>query len=136
MFSLHPRLAADTALITELPLCSAMLMKDARYPWVILVPRQEDLKEVHQLDNEDGQQLWLEIRTVSEIMENNFTCDKINIGALGNMVPQLHVHIIAREIGDTAWPGPVWGVGEAEEYLDAELDSLLITLRDELENVF
>lgn len=135
MFNLHERLAADTIQIKDLSLCRALLMKDARYPWIILVPRQNDLKELHQLAEDDGIQLWKEIRATSKLMETAFHCDKVNVGALGNMVPQLHIHIIVRTIGDAAWPGPVWGVGNAESYTENHQETILNTLKIGFENV-
>ncbi len=129
MFTLHPRLQADTVFIRKLDLSGLYLMKDARYPWTILVPEQRDLSELHQLSEADYRTVTQEIRQVSEMMEQCFTPDKINIGALGNMVSQLHIHIIARFTSDASWPGPVWGVGEAETYTTASLDSRIAKIQ-------
>lgn len=115
-FELHPRLAADTVHVTDLTLCRLLLMRDGRYPWAILVPRRTDIREIHQLTQADQRQLLAEITRLSAGMEREWRADKMNVAALGNMVPQLHVHVIARFEGDAAWPGPVWGVGAAEEY--------------------
>ena len=136
MFELHERLAADTIQIMDFPLSRVLLMNDARYPWVILVPRQNGLKELHELSEGDGIQLWKEIKTASKFMEVAFDCDKVNVGALGNLVPQLHIHIIARKVHDAAWPGPVWGVGQAENYVDDELKKIQDELTAGFKNAF
>ncbi len=136
MFTLHPRLEADTNLIKDLPISRALMMNDARYPWMILVPRQPDLKELHQLSEEDGLQLWREIKTMSSIMEDIFPCDKVNVGALGNLVPQLHIHIIARQVEDAAWPSPVWGVGSAETLTEEALFQRISLLKKSLDDAF
>ena len=117
-FELHHRLAADCFLIGDYALCRALLMDDARFPWVILVPRREDLKDLHNLDSADRAPLFNEIDAVSRTLEERHRADKINVAALGNQVPQLHVHVIARHIHDAAWPGPVWGSGPADPYPD------------------
>ncbi|WP_420546956.1 HIT domain-containing protein [Curvivirga sp.] len=136
MFQLHPRLEADTVHVMDLPLSRVLLLKDARYPWVVLVPQRPNLKEIHQLNDEDGIQLWREMRVLSEFMEKNFDCQKVNVAALGNMVPQLHVHIIAREEEDFAWPKPVWAIGDAEEYDDQSLRYRIELLKQGLGNAF
>jgi len=96
-------------------------MRNRLWPWVILVPRRDGAKEIHHLPAPDRTLLMEEVATVSVAMEEIFGPDKLNIGALGNVVPQLHVHVIARRIGDPAWPGPVWGAGFHEEYGADEL---------------
>lgn len=108
-FRLHPQLQADTIAIGGLPLCRVLLMNDATYPWCILVPAREDIREIHALAGADQRQLMEEIAAVSRAMESAFTADKMNVAALGNQVPQLHVHVIARFRSDAAWPAPVWG---------------------------
>ncbi|WP_117233371.1 HIT family protein [Vibrio maerlii] len=108
-FELNPQLAKDTTVIGEFPLCLALLSKDDSVPWVILVPKRENLKELHHLPMEEQQQFLLESQTVSLALETTFQPDKLNMGALGNMVPQLHIHHIARFKDDIAWPGPLWG---------------------------
>ena len=120
MFDLHPRLAQDSDPLTLLPLCQVRLMKDARYPWLLLIPARNGLVELHQLEADDRGRLIEEIALASRTLEALFSPDKINVGALGNMLPQLHVHVIARRQGDPAWPGPVWGRGEAVAYEPAE----------------
>ena len=95
--------------ITDLVLSKMLLMNDSRYRWLILVPRREAITEIHHLPAEDQQCLFTEITTVSEFLEKEFKQEKINIGAIGNIVPQLHIHIVTRQINDPAWPDPVWG---------------------------
>jgi diadenosine tetraphosphate (Ap4A) HIT family hydrolase len=101
-FELHPRLAADCEILGELSLARVLLMKDANYPWVILVPKVNDIRELHELSEKDQQQLIAESSFVSARMQDIFQADKMNVAALGNMVPQLHVHIIARFENDPA----------------------------------
>src|SRR5512138_764384 len=108
-FVLHERLAADTVALADWPLCRVLLMNDASYPWLILVPRRPGLKEIHDLDQPARAQLTEEICRASRALLSRFSPNKINVGALGNLVPQFHVHIIARFKTDPAWPGPVWG---------------------------
>lgn len=109
MYQLHSQLSADTITLGELPLCHVLLMNDAQYPWLILVPRRADISEIFQLEAPDRQQLEMESCAVSELLMTHFNGDKLNIGALGNMVPQLHIHHIVRFKTDAAWPKPVWG---------------------------
>ncbi|MDP5253878.1 MULTISPECIES: HIT domain-containing protein [unclassified Vibrio] len=108
-FVLHPQLAKDTTQVGEFPLCLVLLHRDNSVPWLILVPKKADLKEFHHLAMSEQQQFLLESQSVSEFLESQFSPDKINLGALGNMVPQLHYHHIARFVDDLAWPGPLWG---------------------------
>ncbi len=128
-FYLEKRLAADSVEICQLELSRVGLMDDARYPWLVLVPRQAGLVEVTDLDGPGRALLWREVGDCCEIMQSLFPDTKLNIGALGNIVRQLHIHIIARHQGDAAWPGPVWGVGDAVSYGDAELAGLLEKLK-------
>lgn len=125
---LHPRLAADTLHVTDLALCRVLLMNDSRYPWLILVPRRAEIAEIHELSVSDQGLLMAEISNSSETLAARFRPDKINVGALGNIVPQLHVHVIARRQSDSAWPGPVWGVGDAETYEMGQAQSLATEL--------
>ena len=127
-FSLHPRLAADTIELARLPLSLLLMMNDRRYPWFILVPQRADIQEVYQLAATDQQQLWRESAWLGEAAMQAFTGDKLNLAALGNLVPQLHLHHVVRYRGDAAWPGPVWGQGEALPYSAAEQDRV----KDEL----
>jgi diadenosine tetraphosphate (Ap4A) HIT family hydrolase len=115
-FALDPRLAADTHEIGDLALSRVLLMNDARYLWLILVPRRADLAEIVDLDCEDRAVLIEEIARASEAVRTLPGVEKINVGALGNIVRQLHVHVVGRSVGDAAWPGPVWGAGAARRY--------------------
>jgi diadenosine tetraphosphate (Ap4A) HIT family hydrolase len=115
-FILHPRLEADTAFVADWPLSRVLAMNDARYPWLVLVPRRADLTEMHDLPAADRAVLMEEIARASSALKTLTGAAKINVGALGNLVPQLHVHVVARSPGDFAWPGPVWGRGAAQPY--------------------
>jgi len=108
-FELHPQLARDCLVIGEFPLSLLLLMNDSQYPWFILVPKRPAIREIHHLSEADQHQLLLESAALATAMESVFQPDKLNIAALGNMVPQLHVHHIARFSDDPAWPAPVWG---------------------------
>lgn len=118
-WQLHPRLAADTHLIAQWPLSDLRLMDDARFPWLILVPRIAEAAEVIDLAEADQLQLALETRRAARLMQAVFAPDKLNIAAIGNVVRQLHVHVVARYATDAAWPAPVWGHGDAQRYADA-----------------
>ena len=115
-FELHERLAADTFIVGDMQLSRLLLLNDSRYPWLILVPRIRGLCEIHHLERDERIMLLDESCLVAEFMENQFEPDKLNVGSLGNMVPQLHLHHIARFQTDPAWPGPVWGHSPAEPY--------------------
>lgn len=127
-FRLHPRLEADTHHLSDLPLCRVCLMDDARFPWLILVPRRADISEVHELSPADQAQLWREVTSLAHGMKDALDGDKLNIATLGNQVSQLHLHVILRREDDAAWPAPVWGFEERKPY-DAES---LAGIRDEL----
>ncbi len=129
MFILHERLARDTLEIARLGVSLALLMKDRSFPWLILVPEREGVTEIHQLSPEDRGHLMEEIATVSQVLETLFRPHKLNVGALGNQVPQLHIHVIARFRNDRAWPGPVWGSGPSVPYDEEELHELRERLR-------
>ena len=116
VFALHARLAADTTAVADWGLSRVLLMEDARFPWLILVPRRAGLVELHDLEHAEGLVLIEEIRRASSGLKAMTGAAKINVGALGNLVPQLHVHVLARQPGDPAWPGPVWGQGTAVPY--------------------
>lgn len=109
-FKLHPRLNADLIHLGDLKLSRVMLLPDPENPWIVLIPRREDIRELYELSDEDQKTLLSEINLFSKIMVKEFNPDKLNIGALGNMVPQLHIHIICRYEGDRAWPGSIWGI--------------------------
>lgn len=119
-FELDARLAGDTVVVGDLPLCRVLLMRDSRFAWLVLVPRQAGLVEVSDLPEADHAALWREVGQAGAALRAVAPCDKLNIGALGNIVRQLHVHVVARVEGDAAWPGPVWGSGKAEAYADIE----------------
>ena len=119
MFELDKRLEADTIKIDSLQLCDLLLMNDVKYPWFILVPETEAV-ELHDLSREDHARLTDEIRLVSRFVESEFEVEKLNVAALGNIVRQMHIHVIGRRADDFAWPGPVWGRPEKEKYSDVE----------------
>ncbi|MGB1580181.1 MAG: HIT domain-containing protein [Nevskiales bacterium] len=121
LFTLHPQLAADCIEIGDLPLSRVLLMNNAHYPWVILVPRRADIREVYELSIGEQGLLWGEITDVGEQMMQAFNGYKLNVAALGNMVPQLHVHVIVRQKNDIAWPGPVWCSQATRPYEPAAL---------------
>jgi diadenosine tetraphosphate (Ap4A) HIT family hydrolase len=116
MFALDKRLATDTEPVADWPLCRVLLMRDANYPWLILVPRRDGARHLHELDAADQSQAMTEISRASAALESLHSPYKINVAALGNVVDQLHIHVIARFKTDPAWPGPVWGVVPALTY--------------------
>jgi diadenosine tetraphosphate (Ap4A) HIT family hydrolase len=134
-FALDPRLVADTHAIGELPLSQLVLMDDARFPWLILVPRIAGARELIDLDDRDQHALLGEINIVGRALETMLRPDKLNVAALGNVVPQLHVHVIARFSGDAAWPRPVWGFGERSAYTEPERASRIASIRASLRDV-
>lgn len=121
MASLHPQLAKDCLLLGQFELCKLLLMKDANYPWFILVPDREAITEIYQLDDSEQQQLMQESSLMAKMLVEVFSADKVNIAALGNVVPQLHIHHIARYHTDPAWPAPVWGALAAKAYDNEDL---------------
>ena len=128
-FILHPRLDADTFFIADWPLCRVLLMNDGRYPWLILVPRRDGMVELTDLSAADRGLLIEEIARAGEIVRSRPGVTKVNIGALGNLVPQLHVHVLGRHPGDPAWPGPVWGHSSAVPYETSARDRLIAEVR-------
>ena len=132
-FVLHPQLAQDTQFVTDLPLCRVLLMNDSRYPWLILVPRRADIREIIELSADERTQLWTESDQVSRVLMALFQPDKLNLGALGNLVPQLHLHHIARFKTDAAWPAPVWGKFPPLAYSASQAAERLQALRHALE---
>lgn len=132
-FTLHERLVADTVPVTDLPLCRLLLMGNRLFPWVILVPRRVGAVEIHRLAEGDQQQLARETAAGARALERIARPDKINSGALGNLVPQLHIHVIARYRDDPAWPGPVWGSGHAAPYGSGEAEARVAQLRAALD---
>lgn len=124
-FLLHPQLLADTAMVCDLGLSRVLLMDDAHWPWLILVPRRRQLRELIDLDREERIVLGDEIELASRILRARFNPDKLNVAALGNQVEQLHVHVIARHRNDPAWPAPVWGRLPRRSYEPSARQSLL-----------
>lgn len=133
MFMLDPQLAKDCVDMGRLELCRLLLMNDSNYPWFILVPEREEVREIHELADADRRQLWEESTWLARALARGFTPHKLNIAALGNQVPQLHVHHIVRYRHDAAWPNPVWGRVPAKPYYSAEIDKLRKLVRDLLD---
>lgn len=121
-FSLHPQLAADCLVIGDWQLCRLLRMNDRTYPWLILVPRRGGIREIVDLDPPDRARLMEEIAAASELLRRETRAEKLNVAALGNAVPQLHLHVIARFASDPAWPRPIWGVTPPEPLADAEAE--------------
>jgi len=122
---IHAQLQADCLVIGRFPLCHLLLLKDANYPWCILVPDREGISEIHQLTDAEQQQLIRESSQLARVLEKAFSADKLNIAALGNIVPQLHLHHIVRYRTDPAWPAPVWGRVAPRPYGEGQLAVLL-----------
>ena len=131
-WSLDPQLERGTQVIGDLPLARVLVMNDANYPWLILVPRQAGAIEVIDLDDEQQAQLMDEIAMLSRVLKDVTACDKLNIAAIGNVVPQLHVHIVARRRDDAVWPRPVWGAAPPRRYARPELDRFIAMIRREV----
>ncbi|MGA0605787.1 HIT domain-containing protein [Phenylobacterium sp. VNQ135] len=137
MFRIDPAFEATSEPLAELELCQARLQDDARFPWIVLIPRRPGLRELEELSAEDRVRLMDEVLAAGRAVraighELARPVEKLNVGALGNVTPQLHVHVVGRRADDAAWPGPVWGVGEARRYRPAELATALVTARDAL----
>jgi len=131
-WSLHPQLARDTVPVGDLALARVLAMNDANYPWVILVPRRGGAVEIIDLDETECGRLMAEIAQVSAALRQLTGCDKLNVAAIGNVVPQLHVHVVARRTSDAAWPKPVWGAVPPRLYAAADLRSFVAALRGAL----
>lgn len=131
-FALDPTLAADSELVAPLKLSDLRLINDARFPWLILVPRRPAVAELIDLEPADLTRLVDEIAMASRALRAATSCDKLNVGALGNIVRQLHVHVIARFAADPAWPGPVWGSGPPVAYRPEDRHRLIGLIRDAL----
>lgn len=129
MFELHPRLAQDCLPLGHFPLCRALLMNERRYPWFVLVPQRPAIREIYQLEPADQRQLLEESSTLARALDQMFKPDKLNIAAIGNLVPQLHLHHIARFQDDPAWPAPVWGRFEPLPYAPAQAAELRVRLQ-------
>jgi diadenosine tetraphosphate (Ap4A) HIT family hydrolase len=132
-WTLDPVLERDTVAVGDRPLCRVLLSRDANYPWLLLVPRRPGAIETTDLDSAEQTQLMSEISNASRALKALTACDKINIAAIGNVVPQLHVHVIARFRSDAAWPKPVWNAAPPREYEIGALQRLLAELRRRLE---
>lgn len=130
VFALDQRLQQDTLVIGDFPLCRLLLSNDANYPWFILVPRIKDISEVFQLDVANQHALWQETTALAQWLNEGFGADKMNIGALGNVVSQLHVHVIVRKRDDAAWPAPVWGKHPARPYTEEQVAAVRARLRE------
>jgi diadenosine tetraphosphate (Ap4A) HIT family hydrolase len=128
-WELHPQLDTDTTPLGDLELSRVLVINDANYPWLLLVPRRRGVVEIIDLDEVERAQLMTEISRVAAALKEVTGCDKLNIAALGNAVPQLHVHIIARRKNDPAWPRPVWGVTPARSHDPGALDRFMTALR-------
>jgi diadenosine tetraphosphate (Ap4A) HIT family hydrolase len=131
-WALDARLAQDTVPVGDLPLSRVLLIDDKTYPWLLLVPRRPATSEIADLDAADRAQLMIEIEAASRAMKTITVCDKLNVAALGNVVAQLHVHVIARFRHDAAWPKPVWGAVPPISYDKKDLESVLAPLREKL----
>ena len=131
-FLLDPRLAADSHFIADRPLSQIRLMDDARYPWLLLVPRVADIAEWIELDGNQQRLLLAEINQAGKLVHVEPGVEKLNIGALGNVVRQFHVHLVGRHAGDPAWPGPVWGNGTALRFPAAEREARIEAWRQRL----
>ena len=131
-WTLHPQLERDTASIGDLPLSRVLIINDANYPWLLLVPRRPNIVELIDLDDVEQAQLTTEVTRAARALREVTNCDKLNIAALGNVVPQLHVHVIARFRSDAAWPKPVWGVVSPRPYDREELHKFGQPLRQKI----
>jgi diadenosine tetraphosphate (Ap4A) HIT family hydrolase len=131
-WTLDPQLERDTAAIGDLTLARVLAMNDANYPWLILVPRQPGAVELIDLDDQQQAQLMDEIATLCHVLKDVTRCDKLNVAEIGNVVAQLHIHIVARHRGDAAWPRPVWGAAPARAYEPQELARFIDRIRQEV----
>ncbi len=129
MFALDSRLQQDTLPMGNFELCRLLLMNDAQYPWFILVPRREAVSELFQLDVADQQALWQETTLLAELLKDTFAADKMNVATLGNVVSQLHMHVIVRRRDDAAWPSPVWGRHPPQPYTEEQVAAIKSKLR-------
>ncbi|WJG08231.1 HIT domain-containing protein [Aliiglaciecola sp. LCG003] len=132
-FQLHPQLAKDCFEVCNLPLSKILLLNDSQFPWFIQVPRLLGVSEIIELNDAQQSQLWYESKILSETISHQFQPDKLNVAALGNMVPQLHIHHIARYKSDPVWPKPVWGILPAKRYTQEARDKILLEMKQTLE---
>lgn len=131
-FELDGRIARDSDLIATLDLCQLRIQNDSRWPWLVMVPQRADMTEIFELSEADQALLSAEVNHVAAALKAITGATKINVGALGNIVRQLHVHVIARFEGDANWPGPIWGYGSAEPYDSEKRQALVNTLMEKL----
>lgn len=131
-FELNNRIGADSQMASVLGLCQLRLMNDRRWPWLLLIPQRPEIEEIYQLTPLDQTLLTFETCETARALKQVTGCEKINTGALGNHVRQLHIHVIARNPGDPAWPGPAWGVGNAEPYDTNDAAKLIAAVLDAL----
>ena len=131
-FELDGRIARDSDLIATLDLCQLRIQNDSRWPWLVMVPQRADMTEIFELSEADHALLSAEVNDVAAALKEITCATKINVGALGNIVRQLHVHVIARFEGDANWPGPIWGYGSAEPYDSEKRQALVNTLMEKL----
>ncbi|KIY39175.1 histidine triad (HIT) protein [Pseudomonas sp. 10-1B] len=129
MFVLDSRLQQDCLVLGEFALCQLLLSKDANYPWFILVPKRPGISELFELDAAQQQQLWQETSALAEALKASYNADKMNVATLGNVVSQLHMHVIVRQRDDVAWPAPVWGKCPAVAYTDDQVQAIRQRLR-------
>jgi diadenosine tetraphosphate (Ap4A) HIT family hydrolase len=131
-WSLHPQLKQDTETVGDLTLSRLLISNDANYPWLLLVPRRPGASEIIDLDAADQRQLMTEIAMVSQALKAVTACDKLNVAAIGNMVPQLHVHVVARRRDDASWPKPVWGAAPARPWDAGARERLVAAVRSKI----
>jgi len=134
-FNLHPQLAKDCIEIIDFPLCKVLLCNDKAYPWFILVPRVDDITDIYQLEWPDQQQFLNESSLLSEILMSEFNGDKMNVAALGNVVPQLHIHHVVRFTSDACWPKPIWGQQALTAYTDEEIEVIKHKIQPKLSSL-
>ncbi|MBA5708164.1 HIT domain-containing protein [Pseudomonas fulva] len=130
MFVLDPRLHQDTWVLGNFALCQLLLSRDANYPWFILVPRRAEVSELFDLSLDDQHLLWQETTQLAEALKRSYGADKMNVATLGNVVSQMHMHVIVRQHDDVAWPAPVWGKCPAVAYTDAQVQAIRARVRN------
>jgi len=134
VFVMDSRLQQDSYVLGDFPLCRLLVSKDANYPWFILVPKRAGVSELFDLSQEDQAQLWKETTYLAEVLKSEFAADKMNVATLGNVVSQMHMHVIVRHKHDAAWPAPVWGKVPAVEYGPGQVEAIRLRLRDLLKS--
>jgi diadenosine tetraphosphate (Ap4A) HIT family hydrolase len=128
-WSLHPQLAKDTVMACDLALSRVLVMNDAEFPWLILVPRRYGVADIIDLGDEQAI-LMEELSLISHVLKDETRCDKLNVAAIGNVVPQLHIHVVARRKDDPLWPKPIWGIAPRRALEAAAMDRLVSAIRD------